>query len=202
MTAPAPAPTPPNLGAFTLAVSYSVNGQLAVNVLGGKIREENPFYTQADVDTWLRIWWEQVRQEMSSDVTLLGAQMRDLRAEGNTFDAALPAAAKTGAIAAPATVLNTSFLIRWKSAQGGRRGKGRTFVPGLPAASLSDDSRGVAATPAAAFQVTVNAYLNQMTADLGQAMLPAVVSRKFGTSAYITSGTLAGIVGTQRKRLR
>jgi hypothetical protein len=194
-------PVPPNPDSYTLAVTYSINGQEAVNVLGGKINIAGATVEQDDADNWANQWWQNAKQSMTAEVQYVSALMRHLIPNGRTWTPATPGGSLVGAAAGTVAVMNTAAVVKWSTAQGGRRGRGRTFLPGVPAGSIVG-SRTLSPTFVSNTNTSMNGYVAGMRGLTTQNVLPAIVSRKFGSSAYILTASVAPVVGTQRERLR
>jgi hypothetical protein len=96
---------------------------------------------------------------------------------------------------------NVSVLVAKNTAMGGRMGKGRLFLPGLPEGSTPGGGV-VAATPLAEVQGKMNALLT----NLRDANIPMVLLHsKVGVIELpleVTSLTVQSRMATQRRRLR
>lgn len=96
--------------------------------------------------------------------------------------------------------LNTAFLLRKNTARGGRKGKGRSYLPPIWISENNVDSAGViAGTNLTAANVL---WANFLTALVG-ASKPAVLLHSDGSAPdAITSWFIESVVATQRRRLR
>jgi hypothetical protein len=106
-----------------------------------------------------------------------------------------PGTGGTGGAAAPA------FLIHKNTLLGGRAGRGRFFLPGVPETAVGPG--GVLASGVVtAVNTALNAFWGDMaTADLGLVLLHAEGS-PITTPTIIESLTCDPVVGTQRRRQR
>jgi hypothetical protein len=197
MTAPFPSTV---TDGCSLTVRYTTGGQQAVNVLGGKIN--GPFFpTPANVQTWLDAWWGQMRSIVSPNLTCLGAQYRDLSvADGGTLDVA-PSGSPTGTNGGGISLAAASYLIAWRTASGGRSGRGRTFLPGVPEEAV--EPGGVVLQEGNRAGVTSRAGLYIAAMQPGNGPIQAaVISRRLGLARPILSASTASTVGVQRRRMR
>lgn len=155
---------------------------------------------QAEADAMLSSVSLNVRPIVSSDATVLpghviyGNDGGDIRVNGTGN-----ATAGTGAAAALPN--NCAVLLHKRTAAGGRRGRGRMYVP-----SPAESSVGSTGNLVAAFVTTCNAAAAAMRSDLiGLPTIDDVVllhdSAPF-TPTVITALEPAARIATQRRRLR
>lgn len=106
-------------------------------------------------------------------------------------------ASSGGGAAAP----NVSFLVHKNTALGGRAGRGRAFIPGVPE-SVVDQAGEIAGATVTA----MNGGLADFFADLATADLPAYLlhgeDSPITTPTVITSFACDTVAATQRRRLR
>ena len=96
---------------------------------------------------------------------------------------------------------NVSLLVAKNTIAGGRMGKGRLFVPGLPEGSTPGGGL-VAATPLAELQGKMNALLtNLRDADIPMVLLHSKEG-VIDLPLLVTSLTVQSRMATQRRRLR
>lgn len=198
MTVPNPSRIVP--GGLQLTVKMNQNGQPAAVILGARRDPSGPTIDTALGNAWLSAFWSTMRLAMTTDVTCTGAVLRDLGLPGgNVLEIPAPAD-PAGAGATASAVAAACVVIKWKTANGTRRGKGRTFLPGLPQAGIGSDGRSLASGHSGTVQTQVSAYLGKplWTAQLR----PAVLSFVDQQARDITSGTPGPIVGIQRRRMR
>jgi hypothetical protein len=139
---------------------------------------------------------------MSSAVTIVGATGRDVSSsEGQVYEVGAPATNFNGGAGGDVTIRAASILIRWSTAQGGRSGKGRTFLPGLPRLNTSGDGRTYTPQMTGVVNGAISAYLASTTMSQ-QGLQPAVLSFRKGAAYPITGGALASVIGVQRRRMR
>lgn len=103
-----------------------------------------------------------------------------------------------GVLAGSMVPPNTAFLIRKVTEQGGRQGRGRFFIPGVPEADV-DSAGGVLAVRVTALDTIWNTF--GTTVALGG--LPLVLLHSDALApTQITGFATAARVATQRRRLR
>lgn len=107
-------------------------------------------------------------------------------------------AASTAATGGTAGAAAPAILVRKNTALGGRHGKGRMYIPGLPESQI-DPGGLVAATTVTAYQTRVNALL---TALNSASMTPALLHGDATAPSLITSMSVQSVVATQRRRQR
>ena len=186
-------------GAAILTIDYLQAGQRAASVLT-LLRDGTTIVSGVEGQAALNHWWATWRFAISSQVTCLGGTLRQAVPNGRVDDLAAPptpagaAAGTTGDIAALATV------IKWKSTVGGRRGRGRSFIPGLRAPAVGTDGRTLTAAHQTAMNDAAVAWLTRPVA-MGDARM-AVLSRMDQSAHPVIQGTCSAVVGIQRRRNR
>lgn len=198
MTTPVTAPRvyPPDGVQLTVRMDHA--GQPAVVVLGGRLAGGTAI-TAPMAETWRDHFWNNARALINTETKITGATLRDTRvAAGAQVDVGAPATNQAGTVTGAKALGSGSTLIKWSTATGGRRGKGRTFIPGLASGAVDLNGRNYTAGHATAVTTFVTAYLAP-PAGMPQ---PAVLSFTFGGAYPITAGALAPIVGLQRRRMR
>jgi len=105
-------------------------------------------------------------------------------------------------------VPNVALLVHKRSARGGRRGRGRMFIPWILADADTDQTGGIGATPLAALQTRSNAFRNILIVAGYQLVLlhsvsgPEVTNPTTpGSPNVVTSLVVDPRVSTQRRRL-
>ena len=198
MTTPA-TPRLPIANAHQMTLKLNQGGQTAAIVLGAK--GAGAWGSQTEANAWANQVWEVLREGVSSSVQCVGAVVRDTDGDGlGVYEVGAisnPAGTVTGAIAPAAA----SALIRWSTTQGGRSGKGRTFLPGMVASWVDTDGRTFAAAGRSYLQARINGYLAIPLYASGT-LTPAVLSFKRGQAYSITGGAVSSIIGIQRRRMR
>lgn len=195
-------PTPPRLpipGGRQLTIKLSTAGQTAAVVLGA---QGAGGWSDANATrVWLNAFWSRFRFVCLTNVTCLGAIGRDVSGpDAPVYEVGAPTD-QNGAYAGGQSVLAASTLIKWNTATGGRTGKGRTYIPGFSTAFLTADGRGYTAAYGATVQSHIDGYLAD-AALAAEGLDPAVLSFTRGAARPITSGSLASVVGIQRRRMR
>lgn len=95
---------------------------------------------------------------------------------------------------------NVAFLMRKNTARGGRRGRGRCFLPPI---WISEANVGVEGIISSASLTPVNVLWSAVLTALATASIPAVLLHDDGsTPDVITSWFIDSVVATQRRRLR
>ncbi len=108
------------------------------------------------------------------------------------------AADEPGLVAGAGSPSNCAYLIRKNSALGGRRGRGRMYVPGVAESQVGDDG-DLDNSFASDFQDDINNFW----LALGLANMPMVILHDDATSPTpVTSLVLQAQIATQRRRLR
>lgn len=95
---------------------------------------------------------------------------------------------------------NTSFLVRKGTARGGRRGRGRMFLPPAWTGEINVDANG---NITSGNVTALNLLLSNLLDDMDTAGIPAVLLHSDGgTPDAITAMIAQPLVATQRRRLR
>lgn len=198
MTTTAP-PRLPIPGGLQLSVRFSQNGQDAVCVLGGY--RASGFTQPAGAQAWLNEFWARFKHLAAPSVVVVGGTCRDVSGpDGTVHELSAPASA-AGTATNPSNLVAQSTFIKWSTATGGRTGKGRTFLPGLPTVAIAADGRSYLAAHGPAVQAACAAYIGS-SVMAAEAIQPAVLSFRRGLARPITAGALAPLVGLQRRRMR
>jgi hypothetical protein len=92
--------------------------------------------------------------------------------------------------------------VKWTTPRGGRSGRGRTYLPGLNTIAVDTDGRTVVAGTRNLVTTVAGQYLAAFESGTLIPLAPHVLSFTKGTSAPITGGTCAPIIGVQRRRMR
>lgn len=201
MTSPAPTPVPrlPIPTGLQLTVRVTQEGQEAAVVLGFLLNNASS-PTQALAQALLQAQWNAIRNMTTSTTICTGGTLRSLAASNNVvFELAAPSSPAGIDTTAP-TVAAVATLIKWSTANGTRSGKGRTFIPGTPAAWVAAGGRSLTA----AAQTVVNQRASEMLSHTAEwpGLQSAVLSFKNGVGYPITGGAPGGRLGIQRKRMR
>jgi len=134
---------------------------------------------------------------MSTSWVFVGVDITQEAGSGPLVGSATSAV--TGSNAISPCPPNVCFLLKKNTARGGRKGKGRGFLPPIWIAENNVDAAGVlAGTNLTALNVL---WANALT-DLASASKPAVLLHSDGsTPDVITSWFVEPVVATQRRRL-
>jgi hypothetical protein len=157
---------------------------------------------------------DEILPELTNVITLTQCEVF-LQRDGDSWDDVPPdTGVATGAVAGSETgqsaVQNTAYLVHKRSAEGGRRGRGRWYLPGVAEGDVSP-----AGAVTSGRQTTMNAALVDFLARFGAAgltdMAPVILHGLIGSSTpppgfgdptLITAMTLDPVAATQRRRLR
>lgn len=113
----------------------------------------------------------------------------------------------TGTVTASIVPQNTAYLIRKRTDLGGRRGRGRMYLPGVLENDV-DSVGGLSTTITVPLQAGFDAWYDDLTAMVGGRLYPPVVlHRSEGIGAEppptpVTRFVVENKVATQRRRLR
>jgi hypothetical protein len=116
----------------------------------------------------------------------------------DTGPSALHSAVEPGAGDSAAAPPNVSVLVRKNTALGGRKGRGRMYIPGVAEAD-SDGAGVMSSVRQAAWQAQADTFL--VAAALG-GLAGVVLHEDATTPTPIISLAVDGRVATQRRRLR
>lgn len=183
-------------GALQVALTYDVSGQPATVVLGCG-GPANVTATPAIATALAHRAHDLMRPLMATSATLTSITAREAVDDGPNFQLALPATNRTGT-AAGNLVTAYATLLRWGTTQGGRSGRGRTFVPGFTTAGINADGR----TLSSSFLTAAQAFGTGMTNNDAATEPFTVISKRRGAAYSVESFSVSSIVGVQRRRLR
>lgn len=95
---------------------------------------------------------------------------------------------------------NTAVLLKKITARGGRKGRGRMFIPGIGVSEIDVDEVGIIASgDVSALQGVWGGFFDDLSAS---PTLPVLLHSDGGPPDSITSVQIQPIVATQRRRLR
>lgn len=110
----------------------------------------------------------------------------------------------TGAVTSERASANTALLIRKLTARGGRRGRGRVYLPWILAASNVVETGIIPVAGVTAAQTAANNWLsntNSLAQIEAMVLLHASGNTSPGTPDPITSLSVDPVLGSQRRRL-
>lgn len=102
---------------------------------------------------------------------------------------------------------NCSLILNKGTNRGGRRGRGRMFIPWVLDETSVDEAGIINPTMMGIFATAATDFLNQLSSDLGPTLAtPMVVLHSEGSSApgspsLVVSLTPSNLIGSQRRRL-
>lgn len=163
-------------------------------------RVDTPPFTQSNADALINEMHAAIDGAVSSQYTfdggyvLVGQDGGDIR-----YDSIVT---RNGALGGSAIVQNVSLLVRKNTGLGGRRNRGRMFIPGTPSTLVSNIGV-VTASHVTAAQTAMNLLMSSglFTASNTDAAVLFHETPPF-TPSVITSLDVQPIVATQRRRLR
>lgn len=143
-------------------------------------------------------WVENILPGQVNDITLSSILVKKGPNEDGPFAEVTSGA--LGDSSSPGWTPQVSILVRKNTALGGRRNRGRMFIPGYPE-NVAAENGGVDTGA----QSAINAQFEQLRDDLVTVeLLPVVLhgDQILTTPTLITSFSVAPVVATQRRRLR
>jgi hypothetical protein len=187
----------------TVTLQVTQAGQNAAMVFGWHKTAGGPGLTLANAQAMAFKAWNLVHQCTVESTVLQQTVVR--LTDGTDVTFYIPAGVTAATIQATGTqgsataIAAAGVLFKWATANGSRSGKGRNFVPGLPA-SWAPDGRTINSAAQALIQSDIDAYLaaSSTTGD----WVPAVLSRKNAAAYPILAGSVGPVVGIQRRRMR
>jgi hypothetical protein len=191
--------TLPIVNGYQMTLRLAQDGQAAAIVLGCK-GVGGTFMVESDAVLWRDSAWAAFRPLMVATVTPQNTTVRSCTKDGIVWELGAPSTG-TAAATGSTTLAAACTLIKWSTTQGGRSGKGRTFLPGLPATAMAAGGRSYTAAWSTAVATAVSNYLASAPFT-APGLKPAVLSFTRGEAYVIQSGGLAGVVGVQRRRMR
>lgn len=175
--------TPGGRNALTAVGMDALGVDLAAVQSAAASWEENDFWDNAD-DSWT----------FTGLRAIVGMTNPS---EPVVFEAASNQAGGNAGVSAPPQV---SFLFRKRTLRGGRAGRGRNYVPGVPNDYLTD--AGGLGGAVSAILTTWTDSLDDLMANLGSTTAYLLHSDPELEPDEITTWELDGTVATQRRRLR
>lgn len=106
-----------------------------------------------------------------------------------------------GSIVSASEVPNVALLVSKTTAQGGRQGRGRMFIPGVRESDF-DSSGLMSPTDVAGWQTDLDSFKTNLDGDLLGPVLLRSESSPPGSPIPVTSFAVSGKAATQRRRLR
>ena len=171
------------------------------NLPGGGLRDgmvtfglQAPAYDQTNCDAVFDIVADNLKTVLHNHAGIFSVTMRD--SLSNTFESGQNEVSGTasGTISPP----QVCFLLRKITALGGRRNRGRLYLPGVREAAYDDEGK---------LTSTANSELvsaaDGLIADLGTAdMTMEILHSDGGTPTDVTSLAVGQFLATQRRRLK
>lgn len=142
---------------------------------------------------------EHILPHITDGLTLTGALCKF--GPNDTGPSAEFGVVESGTSATPSVPPNVALLIRKATAAGGRAGRGRAYQPGIAEGNV-DASGVVDPADLAVYQTDWDAFHAALVAD---GIIPVVLhgaGSPISIPSEVTSFNVAGVVATQRRRLR
>lgn len=139
---------------------------------------------------------------MDSSVTLTSVRASLGTDGGEDLVGVFPSTATGGLSGAATLPPNCAVLCHKRSGRGGRRGRGRLFIPWWVAETDVDETGTIAATPAGQMQTAINTFRTTLVTN----SVPMVILHGPGKTSIpapdvVSSITVDRLIGTQRRRL-
>lgn len=195
-------PTP---NGVEVVINQTLHGEPLVNVLNFTVPEPNDGFTLAALANIVKDWWEaDLSSVLSTDLVLNSVTARDISV-ANGQQVEFPAdAGTTGGVSNGALPGNVAFVITHRTSFTGRSFRGRTYIAGLPEASVTGNA--LSGTVASGLAASFN---NLRTTAAVSSFVFAVKSlyadggpRAFGLATPVTVSVARDlVVDTQQRRL-
>lgn len=141
-------------------------------------------------------WADNMLANQSSAVVLRSAVVK--LGPSSTGATGVHTGSATGAESAAATPPQVAVLCRKITAVGGRKGRGRFYMPGPPEGSIDADG-GIGSTYFGEVNTGLDDFWDQLVAS---ALSPVLLHSASGDPTDVTSFSASSLVATQRRRLR
>lgn len=145
------------------------------------------------------LWIATLLAQQGSETTFTGVLVKN--GPNDTGPSGSSSTASSGGSGGAAVPPNTSVLIQKNTAQGGRQGRGRMFMPGAPETSI--DRAGILD---GAYRTACQTDADDFWDGLVALDLPMILLRSEDSPAdppeTVTSLTIAALAATQRRRMR
>lgn len=169
----------------------------------GAGEEANSGFGQAQANQCAATWGQFIMPLLANNTTYVGMTGRT-GPDGNAVVFEAPANV-VGSYAGSALPPNCSLLLRKRTAQGGRRNRGRMYIPGAPE-GVVEPNGDLTAAYLASFQQQINAWRVALSDVNGISELAIFHTTGLGVAGLpptmITSFIADKKIATQRRRLR
>lgn len=200
MTTPAPAVRLPIPNGWQLTMNFVQSGQPSAVVLGFSDTDAGGI-NNTEAQALLNASWLAFRDCTVTTVSCTGGVLRHVGPGGLPPFELIAPPSPTGVDPGGSSVAAGSALIRWRTANSSRNGRGRTFLPAIPAGWLDATGRGIHGAAQTVLQTAITRHLSN-TGSYAKALTPAVLSFTKGQAYVITSGSPSPVIGIQRRRMR
>jgi len=182
-------------------------------LLEGGITDINPAEYLTDVGEAAKTWFEAVNTYISDDVNLAEIVLYPMDSTGHVIKldvgpakaVATPKALVDGSNTGTTLPLQCAQVISLRTENVTRRGRGRVYLPGMTATSLTATNGTVNASFRATMLGTFNTFLSALAMGNGgdpPIIRPCVIGSPFTTYYVITETRAGNLIDTQRRRRR
>jgi hypothetical protein len=138
---------------------------------------------------------------MLGSVSCTSAIVRSVSDQAEVWEGSVTSGQTNGGQVGTSSLLAACTVLKWRSLDASRSGKGRTFLPAVATSQVAGDGRTLEAAQVSLGNAAVAAYL-ALPLWAQDGIEPAVLSFTKGQASPIISGSCAGVVGLQRRRMR
>jgi hypothetical protein len=192
---------PPGYALVSLPLKHSALSRAAIVTWGIQLNDVPDF---ADANDQLTAYNDNFGSNTDDSVTMGPVTLRVGQDGGEALTVVGSATVDGGSAGSTKIAANSALLIHKHTARGGRRGRGRMYLPWVLAESSVTDTGVIDSTDRTAFQTHANDFLaDVVAAGVVDAMVVLHTSGEStpGLPNVVTSLTVDGVIGTQRPRL-
>lgn len=187
-----------------VAMEFTKDGQLIVNVY--HITTTLPLISAnltAIANAFLTWWTTDLRTVQSSALVLSRIRALDVSVEDGAEGIVIPSSNQAGAIAGTDAPNNVALVVTHLTGRTGRSFKGRTYLAGVPSASVAGSTYNGAAVAAIATEFTD--LPTRLAAVSGTHVVASYfnngVKRPIAVASTVTAYRVNDIIDTQRRRV-
>lgn len=182
-------------GAQFVATYSGPSGASAANVIA--LVKIGGNFVQATIDEIAQGWHDFVTEFMSDDWYVQGEEtFYDLSSDPHP-ELIADTATDVGTDTSDALPPQVALVLSLKASSGGRRGRGRIYLPGVPDSSVSAGG----AVDSGFVNDTLDGFSDWASLCASLGWLPAVYSRTDGVVRAVTTIYISPFVDTQRRRM-
>jgi len=190
---------PPGFAAFSLEVRHSGVSRSSFITGGVDISAEGGDSVEAANDVLGA--FGPLAGNLGSSCSFQSAQLRIGQDGGDPVAVVSTAAAIAGTNSAAMVPVNCSVLVGKYTGRGGRRGRGRWFLPWCIAENSVDESGVITPDHVAGLQTSIDAVLAAFTANTVPLVLLHNAPATDNDPTPVTSMAVSSLIGSQRRRL-